>query len=293
MVKPLNDPGALLRASQDGPRLSLLSFNMQVGVGTKRYREYVTRGWRHVLPSQQVRDNLDRIGELLVGHDIIGLQEIDAGSRRSRYRNQIEHLAQAAGFEYWRVQVNRDLGRVAQHGLGLISRFTPFAVSEHKLPGRLPGRGALIARFGTPANTLAVVVTHLALGAGSRARQLAAICNLVARDEHVVIMGDTNCTANALIADPALAASGLRVYDRPLLTFPSWRPRRGIDHILTSPGLAIREARAVDNVLSDHLPLHMTLELPAPLAAAIESGHGAPKPGRAGGHDNPEPSDHR
>ncbi|ERJ20501.1 Putative secreted protein [Salinisphaera shabanensis E1L3A] len=266
-------PGTLTRPSQNRPGLSLLSFNMQVGVGTKRYREYVTRGWRHVLPSQQVRDNLDRIGELLVGHDIIGLQEIDAGSRRSQYRNQIEHLAEAAGFEYWRVQVNRDLGRVAQHGLGLISRYTPFAVSEHKLPGRLPGRGALIARFGTPENNLAVVITHLALGAGSRARQLAAICDLVAQDRHVVIMGDTNCTASALIADPALAASGLRVYDRPLPTFPSWRPRRGIDHILTSPSLEIDEARVVDSVLSDHLPVHMRIGLPNTLATALNASH--------------------
>lgn len=254
-----------------GPSLSLLSFNMQVGVGTKRYREYVTRGWRHVLPSQQVRDNLERIGELLVGHDIIGLQEIDAGSRRSRYQNQIEHLAERAGFAYWRVQVNRDLGRVAQHGLGLISRFTPFSVSEHRLPGRLPGRGALIARFGTPTHSLAVVVTHLALGAGSRTRQLAAICDLVAEDRHVVIMGDTNCTAAALIADPALAASGLHVYDRAPATFPSWRPRRGIDHILTSPNLPIREARAIDTLLSDHLPIHMRLELPQALAATLGS----------------------
>jgi len=251
-------------------QLSLLSFNMQVGVGTRRYREYVTRGWRHVLPSREVSDNLGRIGELLVGHDIIGLQEIDAGSRRSRYRNQIEQLAEHAGFGYWRVQVNRDLGRVAQHGLGLISRFTPFEVSEHKLPGRLPGRGALIARFGTRDNALTVVVTHLALGAGSRARQLAAICALVSRDEHVVIMGDTNCNAAELIADPVLAESNLRVYDRPLPTFPSWRPRRGIDHILTSPNLKMCEARTLDVVLSDHRPVQMRIELPPRLGKALK-----------------------
>ena len=242
---------------------------MQVGVGTRRYREYVTRGWRHVLPSQQVRDNLDRIGELLIGHDIIGLQEIDAGSRRSRYLNQIEQLAEQAGFEHWRVQVNRNLGRVAQHGLGLISRFTPFKVTEHKLPGRLPGRGAIVARFGRPDQALTVVVTHLALGAGSRAMQLAAICDLVADDDNVVLMGDTNCSAAALIADPAMAASGLHVYDRPLATFPSWRPRRGIDHIITSPGLAIEEARVVDANLSDHRPVHMRLALPEPLSQAL------------------------
>ena len=263
----------------DAPsRLSVLSFNMQVGVGTRRYREYVTRGWRHVLPSQQVRDNLERIGELLVGHDIIGLQEIDAGSRRSGYRNQIEQLAEQAGFGYWRVQVNRDLGRVAQHGLGLISRFQPFEVSEHKLPGRLPGRGALLARFGEPGNALTVVIPHLALGAGSRAQQLAAICELVDGHDPVLVMGDTNCSAAALIADPVLARSGLRVHEANLPTFPSWRPRRGIDHILTSPGLEVVDAGVIDAVLSDHRPVHMRIALPPRLAAAFP---GAARPAPA------------
>jgi endonuclease/exonuclease/phosphatase family metal-dependent hydrolase len=249
--------------------LSLLSFNMQVGVGTKRYREYVTRGWRHLLPSRQVRANLVRIGDLLAGHDIVGLQEIDAGSRRNRYTNQIKQLATYAGFGYWRVQVNRDLGRVAQHGLGLLSRHAPFAVSEHKLPGRVPGRGALIARFGTRENTLAVVVTHLSLGPASRAQQLGAICALIANDPHVVIMGDTNCSARALLRNPAFAASHLQVYDRPLATFPSWRPRRDIDHIVTSASLAVREAQVLTVKLSDHRPIQMRIELPPALGAAL------------------------
>ncbi|MGB7757453.1 MAG: endonuclease/exonuclease/phosphatase family protein [Salinisphaera sp.] len=249
--------------------LSVLSFNMQVGVGTKRYREYVTRGWRHVLPSQGVRDNLARIADLLGDHDIIGLQEIDAGSRRSRYENQIQALAEQAGFAYWRVQVNRDLGRVAQHGLGLISRYQPFSVTEHKLPGRLPGRGALVARFGSPAHALTVVVTHLSLGAGSRAQQVAAICDMVAEDEHVIVMGDTNCSAHDLLADPALAASGLRVYDRLLPTFPSWRPRRGIDHILTSASLPVHRAGVIETMLSDHRPVEMRIGVPRDLGRAL------------------------
>src|SRR5699024_7444306 len=157
--------------------LSLLSFNMQVGVGTKCYHEYVTRGWRHILPSQQVFDNLQHIAELIAEHDFVGLQEVDGGSHRSGNLNQIEWLAEQAGFAYWHVQVNRDLGDIAQHGIGLLSRFAPFEVIEHKLPGRLPGRGALIARFGDPANALTVVVTHLALTRGSRSQQLAAICD--------------------------------------------------------------------------------------------------------------------
>lgn len=258
-----------MTSSSGGDALSLLSFNMQVGVGTKRYREYITRGWRHLLPSQQVHENLGHIAEMVAEHDLVGLQELDAGSRRSGFLNQLEWLADQAGFAYWYVQVNRDLGQLAQHGLGLLARYPPFDVSEHKLPGRLPGRGALIARFGTPQRALAVVVTHLALTPGSRSQQLAAICDLVASDEHAIVMGDTNCRAELLAADSALAASNLQVYRRRLPTFPSWRPRRGIDHILTTPGIRVLEARALDVRLSDHLPVHMRVALPAELRSAL------------------------
>src|SRR5699024_9191617 len=91
-----NDPDITLRSmkpTSGNDPLSLLSFNMQVGVGTKRYHQYITRGWRHLLPSQQVLDNLGRIAELIAGHDFVGLQELDAGIRRSGHLNQLGWLA--------------------------------------------------------------------------------------------------------------------------------------------------------------------------------------------------------
>lgn len=253
---------ARLHPVHDAQTLRLLSFNMQVGVGTRRYHEYITRGWRHLLPSLQVQENLARIADLTADYDIVGLQEIDAGSRRSAYQNQIEALAENAGFEYWHVQVNRDLGHMAQHGLGLLSRRPPRTVSEHKLPGALPGRGALVAEFGSPETALAVVVTHLALTRGSRSLQLAAIRELIEPFPHAVVMGDTNCGPERLRHDAALADGRLRVHDVRLPTFPSWRPRRAIDHILTSPGLTVVTAEPVDVCLSDHRPVAMEVALP-------------------------------
>lgn len=250
-------------SNDDQHTLKLLSFNMQVGIGTKRYHEYLTRGWRHVLPSLQVQENLARIGSLSSGYDIVGLQEIDAGSRRSGYQNQIESLAKQAGFEYWHTQVNRNLGHVAQHGLGLLARRQPRAVSEHKLPGRLPGRGALLAEFGAQQTVFAVVVTHLALTRGSRDAQLAAIRELIEPFPHAVVMGDINCGPEQLRNNPAFADGRLRIPDTCLPTFPSWRPRRAIDHILTTRELTVRNARPVDVCLSDHRPLAMTLAIPS------------------------------
>ncbi|MDN5938669.1 MAG: endonuclease/exonuclease/phosphatase family protein [Salinisphaera sp.] len=245
--------------------LRLLSFNMQVGIGTKRYREYITRGWRNLLPSLQVQENLGRIATLIADYDIVGIQEADAGSRRSSYQNQIEWLADRAGFAYWRVLVNRDLGHFAQHGVGLLSRHTPFAISEHALPGALPGRGALRALFGSRQEPLAVVVTHLALTRGSRRQQLAAVRALIEDFPHALVMADTNCSPSRLRANPALADGRLCIVPQRLPTFPSWRPRRCLDHILTTAELTVRDVHVPDVRLSDHRPVAMTVGLPPSL----------------------------
>ena len=40
------------RELPDDGRLRLLSFNIQVGISTERYRHYLTRGWQHLLPTR-------------------------------------------------------------------------------------------------------------------------------------------------------------------------------------------------------------------------------------------------
>lgn len=79
-------------------RLRLLSFNIQVGISTERYRHYLTRSWQHLLPHMGRAGNLQKIGNLLGDFDLVALQEADGGSLRSGYVNQVEHLAQLGAF---------------------------------------------------------------------------------------------------------------------------------------------------------------------------------------------------
>jgi len=102
--------------------LRLLSFNIQVGIRTTRYRQYVTNGWKYLLPHTDRMRNLGRIADLVSGYDIVALQEVDAGSIRSNNVNQVKYMAHQAQFPYWYAQLNRDLGPLAQHGNGLLSR---------------------------------------------------------------------------------------------------------------------------------------------------------------------------
>lgn len=243
-------------------RVRLLSYNIQAGIQSRRYRDYVSNGWKHILPHGARLRNLASIGSLLHGYDVVGLQEVDGGSLRSAFVDQTEYLAHLASYPHWHKQINRELGSLARHSNGLLSRLRPDSVSEHKLPG-LPGRGALLAEFPTSSGEpLAVCVLHLALGWRARKRQLAYLVDLAKQYRFAVLMGDFNCGCRSASLRGAIDRSGLRGLDCELKTFPSWRPDRSLDHILVSPDLRIERARVLDYALSDHLPISMEVALP-------------------------------
>ncbi|EAR22927.1 Endonuclease/exonuclease/phosphatase [Nitrococcus mobilis Nb-231] len=242
--------------------LRLMTYNIQTGIETRFYHHYITRSWRHLLPDNNRLSNLDRIGGLIADFDIVGLQEIDAGSLRSGFINQAAYLAQRGGFPFWHFQTNRRIGRLARHSNGVLSRFRPLEVRNHRLPGMIPGRGALHLRFGGPAEGLDVVLLHLALGQRTRLRQLAYVAELVNACRHVIVMGDLNCLSRSVEFDYLDKHTDLCEPIHNLHTYPSWRPHRNIDHILVSPTLQVRSAEALNYPLSDHLPVIMEVELP-------------------------------
>lgn len=243
-------------------QLRLLSFNIQAGAHFDRYHHYVTRPWRHLLPHGARRRNLQKLAGLLADYDIVALQEADAGSLRSGFTNQIEYLAESSGFGWFSVQTNRRIGGITHTCNALLMRREPSEVRDYSLPGTLPGRGALWARFGDGPDALLVVVVHLSLGPRARLRQIDFLRSIVDGHRHVVVMGDFNC--------PATAREMLQLYDETPLTppsaspatFPSWAPARGIDHILLSDTLESVRCEAPTVGLSDHLPVALTARLP-------------------------------
>ena len=243
-------------------QIKLLSYNVQGGIYSRKYSDYVINSWKHVLPHSERLVNLTRIAQLIQQFDVVGVQEVDAGSLRSANVDQIQYLARQAAFPYWYRQINRDLGPFAQHSTGLLSRLRPSQITEHRLPG-LPGRGAVVAEIPlADGGILAIGIVHLALGWRARKRQLVYLAELAESHPLLVLMGDFNCGSNSRSLRAMIRRTGMRGLDRTLKTFPSWRPRHNLDHILVSAPLSILEARVIDYPLSDHLPLSMTLRLP-------------------------------
>jgi endonuclease/exonuclease/phosphatase family metal-dependent hydrolase len=243
--------------------LRLLSCNILAGASVQRYSEYVTRSLSAVLPGRQKMDNLDRLAEVLTQFDVIGLQEADAGSLRSGFLNQTRYLAETSGLPFWSHQPNRAMAKLAHSANGLISRLEPHSVMDYPLPSRIPGRGALLAQFGEGDNALAVMIAHLSLSAQARARQLGFIAELLQDFPHAVLMGDLNAEPDSAEMKHLFAKSTLKPPTQNTLTFPSWKPRRALDHILTSPAITLERTWALPQAFSDHLPLAAEIRLPA------------------------------
>ena len=248
--------------------VKLMSFNIQAGIGSQKFGDYITGSWKHLVAHPRSVETIEQIAEVLSHFDVVGLQEVDGGSLRSRNMNQLVHLASMADFPFWHQQLNRNLGRLGQFSNGFLSRHQPFEITDHRLPG-LPGRGAIVIKYGHPIQPLVVVVAHLALGEKVRNTQLSYLARLLADYKYVVMMGDFNCRLAHLDNSP-LAALGLQTVQADNLnTYPSWAPDRHIDHILLSPELESRHTRVLaDCLLSDHLPLATEIVIPDEVVAA-------------------------
>ncbi|MCX7562565.1 endonuclease/exonuclease/phosphatase family protein [Xanthomonadaceae bacterium XH05] len=259
-----SDPHLVNRsaASDATRRLSLLSANIQAGHATGRYRDYVTGSWNHVLPSGRKRGNLDALAEKVSDFDIVGLQEADAGSLRSGFVNQTHYLAERAGFPYWSHQPNRRLAGIAASANGLLCRLEPDEVVDYVLPSRIPGRGALLARYGDGNDSLTVAIAHLSLSPKARNAQLAFLGELLSGPGHKVLMGDFNCESDSCEMDALYRRTPLRPPEQRILSFPSWQPRRAIDHILVSDGVDVERRWTLPDLSSDHLAVAAQIALP-------------------------------
>ncbi|VAX00363.1 Endonuclease/exonuclease/phosphatase family protein [hydrothermal vent metagenome] len=242
--------------------INVMSYNVQVGINSARLHHYFTHSWKHVIPHSQRIVNMNHIANIIQQHDIVGLQEVDAGSLRSNFINLTEYLAERSKFPYWYHQVNRNLGRFAQHSNGMVSRIKPAEIHSLKLPGIIPGRRAIMAKFDTTAEPIVFFILHLALTGRARLNQLSYIAERVNDYKHAVVMGDMNCRPSSHEMCMLFKNTSLHEPLEENLTFPSWKPQHNIDHILVTSELKVTNVQVDTQRFSDHLPISLKINLP-------------------------------
>ncbi|HUQ40481.1 MAG TPA: endonuclease/exonuclease/phosphatase family protein [Acidimicrobiales bacterium] len=188
-----------------------------------------------------------------LGADILAVQEVDVGVRRSGRADQVGIIADACGLHAVFGRATR-VGLRGRYGIALLSREPSTATTVH-LPrvGRNEPRVAVVARLGP----LTVVATHLSVRAEEVPAQLDAVLGLVPAAGPAVVAGDLNLGSDAVLA-PATAA-GFALADPSAPSFPARSPRARIDHVLVR-GLPVgRVVVGPRAPVSDHLPVSVEI----------------------------------
>ncbi len=244
-----------LSGQANAPALRVATFNIQVGIGSRRLRHMLTHSLRYVLPHQQVLSNLDLIAAQLHEFDIVALQETDSGSFRNHQIHQAQYIASRAGMPYCYTQITRDIGRIASISLGLLCRRPCTKLVRHRLPASRHGRGLMEAVFRIGGRDIAVFVTHLSLRKTNRMRQIRFLVPHLNRYADALLMGDLNCEPGSPEFNYLLMHTTLEDMSGRPCTFPSWHPKRRLDHILITDKLAVEDLHTMPFICSDHLPV--------------------------------------
>jgi endonuclease/exonuclease/phosphatase family metal-dependent hydrolase len=219
-------------------------------------------------------DNLAGVAELVrrTGADLVLLQEVDNGTRRSGSVDQPAVLAERTGFHVaFGSALDYDGGK---YGVAILSRWPIVAETLIHLPvtppqtragGSHEPRGALRVVVASPAGRMAIIDTHLDPTGDDRWRRQEAdsIVSIAAqaraREPMVIVGGDFNSTPESAV-QRAVRAGGLRdAWDVCAsgdgLTYPAEAPTKRIDYLYLTADIGCAGARVVETRVSDHRPL--------------------------------------
>jgi len=238
--------------------MKLLSYNIHKGVGgrDRRYRfERIVR----VIEEQDA--------------DLICLQEVDRGVRRTRHDDQPRQLVEAfaSAAHLYQLNVWHKSGS-GGYGNLILSRWP--LKTHHQVSIRLKSRkprGAQLAVVETPEGPFHLVHWHLGLAERERHWQVRHLLEhpLFRESAHLptLIVGDYNDWRNTLARGP-FAEHGFVQLTTPrsrFRSFPSYLPVASLDKAFLRGPLKIHQARIVKSKLaraaSDHLPLLIDFEV--------------------------------
>ncbi len=234
--------------------MKLLTWNIQAGIGTGGYLDYLLHAHRQILHTASKTQALIDIAREIAPFDVVCLQEVDLGGRRAGHRSQVDDIAMQSGHAHVAVQHNRTVPGVSRHGNAILSHWPLARIRDIKLPGRIPGRGCLVVDVVGP-TPLRVACLHLSLGAADQAAQLAVVAGALREAPAWVAMGDFNGEARGAPLLAFCKMTGGQLAQPAPKTYPSWRPTRDYDHIVSGGRLSLTAYRAEPLTFSDHLPV--------------------------------------
>jgi len=239
-----------------GGELKILTYNVHSCIGTDR------------------RIEPTRIADVIAetGADIIALQELDVGRKRTGGIDQAHMIASLLKMEahfHPALHVEEE-----KYGDAILTALPSRLVRAGPLPSLGEPRGAIWVSVDIGGTELQVVNTHLGLRRRERMQQVITLlgpswlASPMCQNAPFLLLGDFNARPSS-VAYRTIARRArdvqLDAKSRPRATFPSRYPLFRLDHIFVGNGVVALEADVWSDRLtrtaSDHLPLVADLEL--------------------------------
>lgn len=221
------------------------------------------------------RVNPDRTADVIAAldPDIIAIQEVDVGCRRTHFLDQGRHLADRLDMScsFFPVLKNGS----AHYGLAILSRL-PFSslrfgrfTRDSNSPA-LESRGIMSAEMKTAWGTIQVLNTHLGLDARERRQQVYAILSpewiagAIKKDQPLIVCGDFNAGSRSFVyrkmsSQVRDVQTLISQKKYPKATFYSRFPVLRLDHIFVSRHFRCHRVQVPNDnetrMVSDHLPV--------------------------------------
>nr|CAD6406665.1 endonuclease [Rhizobium sp. Q54] len=237
--------------------LKVLSYNVHSCIGTDRQL------------------NCGRVAEVIasVAPDVIGLQELDVGRRRTGGADQAHVIASLLQMDF---HFHAAL-HVAEerYGDAILTSLPMKLVKAGMLPSSGEQRGALWTEVTIGGKPIQIFNTHLGLRRQDRVTQMRTLLGPSWLDgpagdgQPLILLGDLNSIGRS--AAYRLVSRHMKDVQsstgkvlRP--TFPSRYPLMRLDHIFVSDNIEVLDAEVISTPLarraSDHLPLLATIRIP-------------------------------
>jgi endonuclease/exonuclease/phosphatase family metal-dependent hydrolase len=222
-------------------------------------------------------DNLARVADLVreVRADLVLLQEVDRGTRRSGVVDQPSVLARRTGLSVaFGKTLDYDGG---EYGIAILSRWPigshelsrlPVDPPQQRAGGSYEPRGAQRATVRATGGDLALVNTHLDASREDhyRRQEIRSVLAIVrALDAPALVGGDFNSTPDSEV-QASIRAAGLR--DAWLecgrgegLTYPASTPAKRIDYLFLTGTISCSSAVVLSTTASDHRALLVSVRL--------------------------------
>ena len=237
--------------------MRLLVYNIAYGTGCPN--GLAKRVWTVHRYIRTSHSHLDRIIEFIDGSaaDIVGLVEIDTGSFRTAYVDQVEKVAlHLSKYRTCDVKYAKDsIGRL----IPILQSQANAVLTKRKIPKKhfhfFPiGFKRLIIEVHIEG--IRFFLVHLALQKAVRAKQLDFLAKLAEGEGPLIVAGDFNAlTGPKELANFQKRLNLVNPNVEGVCTYPSWNPKKQLDMILCSKEIKILNFEVPDVRFSDHLPV--------------------------------------